>query len=1040
MKRAVSILALVGFLLPALQAWQPGTSQPQAAGGFVVDVADRTDVLAFFHTAYTASEGATGRMNWTGNLTLGNAGTTSAAFREDVRRRVNFFRAMAGLPADVAFDNEKAAKCQQAALMFAANGELNHNPPLSWLFYSAAGAEAAGSSNIHLGRFGPEAIDDYMEDPGDNNAPVGHRRWILYPESVEMATGDVPSTPGKWSANSLWVVGNFGPSQPLRFVSWPNAGFIPRRLVPPRWSLSRRDANFASAVVTMKQGSSVVPVTVISRTDNGFGDNTIVWEPQTLITNSDADIPYEVTVSGITGNGVPGSHTYTVRVFNPDVLGHATTISGPSAMALSGADFSFASVPQADAYELRVSRLQESTWTEGAEASVGIKDGTSNSYSLRQSTVKRNGNSAFQLTIPGFSEPVQWFEIDRELVPSAQSKLVFHDLFRWVHAKSQLSVEVSTDGGMTWREVWKRNGKITTNEATDDDWETVFQRREVDLAGLANQPVRLRFVLRAGDFAFPGTSIFYGAFVDDISITNAVDLIQTKSTQLSAAAKTFRLDAGTAGSGWAPGAKFAMRVRPQVGTRWFEGPIQIWPVVDFWFGQGQGVALTLPTDVLKISGLPTGLKFNALTRTLSGRPTKAGSFTAVATVPGGVRNYSFLVEPAPAWSVGTFEAIVAPPEPAGAGPLSLGAHLTVTTTSMGAFSGTLRAGAKKVAFKGQFEPIAESLRGDAPISANVSVALDPRNPSSQMEIVLCMLPDSDPDDPGLSGSVEFAGLTFDVVAGWQRVWNARTNPAFGATPRTLNVAFENPGNAGPAGVGFAVAKVPTTGLVAWAGTLSDGTAFTASHGLTPSRELPLYASPGASPRAVVFGIVGTTSGSLVRIDPDGDFRWIKLATPAGVVDRVHRDGFDVDLEAVGAQYVAPALGSGLFGNLAAGSSLVFDFGGSSMASVPALTDYFADGRARIPVSWRVPPGFTVAVSGFVPKITFAPSTGSFVATAAVSGPVSRALNVRGLYIPDLDAPSMSRVVGFHLLPDLPGVGQSASITPVQSGPFAVEAP
>ncbi|MCS7008524.1 MAG: hypothetical protein NZL93_01140, partial [Chthoniobacterales bacterium] len=97
-------------------AWLPGTSQPEAVGGFSVDTADRLDVLSFYHVVYMASEGAYGRMNWTGNVAAGIAGDTALVFKNDVVRRVNFFRALVGLPASITMNLTASAKAQQAAL------------------------------------------------------------------------------------------------------------------------------------------------------------------------------------------------------------------------------------------------------------------------------------------------------------------------------------------------------------------------------------------------------------------------------------------------------------------------------------------------------------------------------------------------------------------------------------------------------------------------------------------------------------------------------------------------------------------------------------------------------------------------------------------------------------------------------------------------------------------------------------------------------------------------------------------------------------
>ena len=76
--------------------------------------------------------------------------------------RINYFRAMAGLPGDVVFDTTWNAQCQEAALMMIAEGNLSHSPPTGWACYSADGATAAGKSNLALGNHGPGAIDAYI--------------------------------------------------------------------------------------------------------------------------------------------------------------------------------------------------------------------------------------------------------------------------------------------------------------------------------------------------------------------------------------------------------------------------------------------------------------------------------------------------------------------------------------------------------------------------------------------------------------------------------------------------------------------------------------------------------------------------------------------------------------------------------------------------------------------------------------------------------------------------------------------------------------
>jgi hypothetical protein len=571
-------LALGGALafLPALRAWSPGTATPDAVQGFTVTATDRTDVLAFYNTVYNASEDFAANMAWTGNVASGFAGTTSDTFKDDIRRRINFYRALCGQPADITFDATKCAKDQAAALMFSANSNLSHTPPTTWTWYTADGAAAAGSSNIALGNYGPDAIDAYIRDDGSNNTIVGHRRWLLYTRAQIMGTGDIPQTGtygnAGWyySANATWVIGDFKSSAPAAFVAWPNRGYCPFDLVPARWSLSYPGANFASATVTLSQAGSNVPVTIISRSDNGYGDNTIVWEPQTLPTSITADIPYTVTVASIAGTGVPTSVTYNITLFDPSVLGASVAISGTGTPATTGAAYTFNTVAQADAYELRVSTGSTATWTEGAEDATAplVQSGTTGSYALRNTACTHTGTKAFHLTFPDWND--QSFVVLRDIIPTATSQLQFYDRGFFATPDTTLSAEISTDSGNTWTSVWSRAG-VGLSSA---NWDTDFRARTISLSAYAGQLVRVRLILRYNNSgAVINTADNCGFYIDDITVTNATQLVGTTTTTLSGNATGFTLDAATVGSVLIAGNSYILRIRPQVGTRWFgDGP------------------------------------------------------------------------------------------------------------------------------------------------------------------------------------------------------------------------------------------------------------------------------------------------------------------------------------------------------------------------------------------------------------------------------------------------------------------------------------
>lgn len=258
---------------------------------------------------------------WTGNIGTCNAGTTSQAFRNAVLRRINYYRVMAGIPAVGALNPSYNQMDQEAALMMAANQDLNHTPPDTWLCYSQAGYNGASSSNLAMGANGPEAISLYMNDGGVSS--LGHRRWVLYPQTQEMGTGDIDA-PGSWmsvtNAMKSWDthIWDARPATLDPFVAWPPAAYIPYPVVYPVWSFSVANANFSNASVEVTSGGLPVTVTV-SRPPNGYGENTLAFKACNCSTwpNPGADRAYRVTIRNVLLGGVLCDYSYTVTIIDP---------------------------------------------------------------------------------------------------------------------------------------------------------------------------------------------------------------------------------------------------------------------------------------------------------------------------------------------------------------------------------------------------------------------------------------------------------------------------------------------------------------------------------------------------------------------------------------------------------------------------------------------------------------------------------------------------------------------------------------------------
>lgn len=268
----------------------------------------RATMVEKYNTLYLTS--ATPNVGWTGNSAGCVAGTVSDSTQIKTLQRINYFRDLVGLPANITFDTTKNRKCQEAALMMTANSALSHYPPTSWNCYTADGAEAAGKSNIGLGMAAGSAINGYMNDNGTGNTAVGHRRWILYSKALVFGHGNTSN------ADALWVIGGSGPSATISYVAYPSEGFFPAPLVPSstRWSFSKPAADFSQAKVNMTDPAGN-PVTVtLEPLANGYGDNTLVWKASGIVTNNPIDQPYTVTLDSVIVSGAPTTYTYTVII------------------------------------------------------------------------------------------------------------------------------------------------------------------------------------------------------------------------------------------------------------------------------------------------------------------------------------------------------------------------------------------------------------------------------------------------------------------------------------------------------------------------------------------------------------------------------------------------------------------------------------------------------------------------------------------------------------------------------------------------------
>jgi hypothetical protein len=523
-----------------------------APAALSVEITSRAESRAFYNSIYLASEnvpsGWTGTLSGTpGTSATGTAGTTSAAFQSAVQLRINWYRAMAGVPGWIAFDPVNyGAPDQDAALMMAANNALDHDPPQGWLLYTSDGANAAGNSNLALGNDGPDAIDGYIADPGSSNTEVGHRRWLLYPQTQTMGTGDVDAVNGFPAANATWVFdGNFGKTRPAvrdNFVAWPPPGYVPYQVVFPRWSFAYPNADFSAATVTMTSGGTPVPVS-LEAFETGYGEDTLVWDYDGLDGNTvdtpapdpGSDTSYNVQVNNVMINGAAQNFSYTVTVFDPAVAGsgdNPPTVTGPSNPAVNvQANFVVNGLASFESgFEFRsVGSLSPALTVFGAEGglqgvipSISDLPGTSTeAYNPVDTTTAFSGSASYHLaqpdpmaqtlTLPGYY-----------LVSGASASLQFESLLGFATSHQTAHVQISTDDGVIWTDLFAQSGIDTPNTPV----ETSFQAESLPLGAYAGLPFQIRFAYtydQSGESVYAETSTGVGWNIDAIAFTGVDD-------------------------------------------------------------------------------------------------------------------------------------------------------------------------------------------------------------------------------------------------------------------------------------------------------------------------------------------------------------------------------------------------------------------------------------------------------------------------------------------------------------------------------------
>jgi len=507
-------------------------------GGFTVNTDSREEVRGFYNGVYTTSENVP--QDSTADALACFPGHNANAFQQAELQRINWFRAMAGMPASIVLDPIDDWGSQQMAVIQSANNVLDHDPTNTYACYNTFAASYAGGDQ-DLGGDGAQATTDFIWDNGAKNDEVGHRRWILYPPEIVMGVGDVPASGTNAAANLTYVFdpASFGPRPATRqpFVAWPPEGFVPYPVVFPYWSFALTNADFTNATVTMT--SNGVPVsTAIQPYQVGFGEDTIVWLPMGLNGTNYAPFPfdgtdtvYSVTVSNINYNGSLVQYSYSVTVFDPAAPGTdavPTVLNGPAQPPVNAPNIYSAVAPNnphVTSYNFLVAQLASGNLAD--DANDGLANFTASPPPLYPVIVSAPDGSGNCFHLCHTNPTSEFLQLNEVLFPASNTMVSFKSLLGYATTDESARVQVSTDSGASWQDLFVEIGSGGSGEST-------FTPYSLSLSNYAGVTTLLRF-----NYAFTGGNYYpendpdVGWCLEVIIVTNTQQILNAVTNNSS---------------------------------------------------------------------------------------------------------------------------------------------------------------------------------------------------------------------------------------------------------------------------------------------------------------------------------------------------------------------------------------------------------------------------------------------------------------------------------------------------------------------------
>lgn len=370
--------------------------------------------------------------------------------------------------------------------------------------------------------------------------------------------------------------------------------------------------------------------------------------------------------------------------------------------------------------------------------------------------------------------------------------------------------------------------------------------------------------------------------------------------------------------------------------------------------------------------LPSGLKLDAKTGIISGKPTVAKEYT-IALKAGNsfgstVTTDTILISPLPDNVAGVYTGKVNPSQLNS----DLGGRVDFTISTKGSISGSIDLGGSKHSFTGVVDISTEEPQG-AP-EATVTIK---RSKTTPVTLTFTL------DVPGnrfATASVR-DDLNTATIEGWRQIWRATGTPLNLATPEpkiyTFGLSASGEDDMLPQGHGYGSFSLAKDGKLTITGLTADGTSYTCGTFAGPLGEVLLYQAIYA-PKGSLCGVLDldqADSGNLNSNLLTGSALWYRPSNPSKTA-LVYKAGFGpATITASGAHYTPPTNSAMMLGIVTPDvdkARLIFTGGALDVASPNVEFDVGVGNKIKIPKTLGAP------------KITkFSTSTGIFTGTFEV---------------------------------------------------------